>query len=307
MHSEVIAGDPDGLPLEFLVRAEKYFEFLEPVTIELRLRNLLYDIAIPIDARLQPEHGNVRILIETSDRSVHAFHPPTCELGDTYLLTLEPAGSTPGQDRYSEQVPLSFGGSGFCFDCPGTYRIRAMYRGLGNSVIASNIHQLRVGAPESREVDRLAQSYFDNEVGLSLVFGGSRSAFLAKGMNVLREVCDAFKTTDKAIKTSAIVAKVASAPFYHLDQKNKLITASLSDKDYKDALSLTTPGREKYDKTKEASLNFADVELSELRYNLHKQLGNEKDAAAEKQSLLKRLAKRKVNSPVVERISQRLT
>lgn len=306
LHAEVIESLTDGIPLELLLRSERYFELMEPVWVELRLRNLLPNLAIPIDTRLQPEHGNVRIVIEKPNGSVHAYHAPTCQLGLATEMVLEPLAKEPGPDRFSERVFLSFGGTGFYFDQPGNYRIRAFYRGLGDGIIASNIASLRVSVPESREVDRLAQAYFDNKVGLALAFGGSRSGYLAGGMSVLQEMCSEFPKTDRAIKTSAVLARTQTTPFFHLDDNNKLVTASLGEQDYQDALALTEPGVEKYAQTTEKSHNFSDVELSEVRVNIHKQLGDIEAADRIRQDLLQRLQTRDVKPAVLKAIDEQL-
>jgi hypothetical protein len=63
----------------------------------------------------------------------------------------------------TQKVPLTFGSSGFVFDLPGTYRIKAVYND-GHLAAVSNVATLRVGAPMSREEDRLAAEWFTNAV-----------------------------------------------------------------------------------------------------------------------------------------------
>ena len=103
-----------------------------------------------------------------------------CMLGDPQEMILAPApadAAGEGPDRYSEQVPLTFGSSGFVFDQPGTYRIKAVYHD-GRVTSVSNVASLRVGTPATREEDRLAADWFSNAVGLTVALGGSMSPHL---------------------------------------------------------------------------------------------------------------------------------
>jgi hypothetical protein len=49
-----IQGEP---PLELTIRAQPYFDLLEPVLLEVRLRNLLTDAPVVVDKRLSAEYG----------------------------------------------------------------------------------------------------------------------------------------------------------------------------------------------------------------------------------------------------------
>src|SRR5690606_14543968 len=70
LDSGLMAVDDRGAPLELLVRSQGYFELMEPVAIELRLRNLLPDQALEVDARLHPEYGTVLVQIKRPDGSI---------------------------------------------------------------------------------------------------------------------------------------------------------------------------------------------------------------------------------------------
>jgi len=69
------------VPLELLVRSKRHFAFMEEVRVELRLRNLLQDSELTVDARLAPHEGNVAIYVMAPDgkinelaRIIHAGH-----------------------------------------------------------------------------------------------------------------------------------------------------------------------------------------------------------------------------------------
>lgn len=295
------------MPLELKVDSQGYFEFLEPVTVELRLRNLVKDMPVAIDARLQPDFGNVKIMIEKPNGNVVRFHPPVCQVGEVLSRDLASLGNK-GPDRYAELINLSFGGTGFYFDNPGTYRIRAFYEGPDDVFIPSNVHQIRIGFPETREVDRIAQDYFDTQVGLALFFGGSRSQYLQKGMDALRRVCDQFSDTDRGVKTAVTVARTLSTTFFALNEKNKLVAKKPSGKDREEALKITNAGLKKFQSLgkDDRRHNFAYTELAEVRCRCLSDKGDSDKAEQEKADLLKRLEARSVKRLVLDAIKQRL-
>lgn len=303
---EMSSGILGMAPLELQVSSQGYFEFLEPVMVELRLRNLIPDMPISIDARLQPDFGNVKIVIEKPNGHVVRFHSPLCKVGDVIARNLDAHGNK-GPDRYAEIINLSFGGKGFDFDNPGTYRIRALYRGLGDELYVSNVHQIRIGLPETKEVDRIAQDYFDTQVGLALCFGGSRSQYLQNGMDVLKQISEQYADADRGIKTAVIVARTLGTTFFSLNEKNKLVGKKPTKKDYDEALMLTKPGLKKYQSlgNDDRRHNFAYSELAEVRYQCLSDKGDSALAKKEKSSLFKHLKARSVKRPVLEIIDKR--
>ena len=64
---------------------------------------------------------------------------------------------------------------------------------------------VRIGAPLTREIDRKAQDYFTDEVGLTLYLKGSRSPYLTKGSEVLEDMAERYGKTE-------LGAKIAMTP-----------------------------------------------------------------------------------------------
>jgi len=183
-------------PLELMIRSKQYFDLMEPVIVELRLRNLLNFTPVAIDKRAGPEYGGVVVYIQNPDGHVIQYDPVMCAVGTPEMQMLAPAAAAPeqqGPDRYSKEIFLSYGSSDFYFDQPGQYRIRAVYQGPGDVLIPSEAHSIRIGVPASKEVDKLAQDFFTDTVGLALYLQGSRSPFLKKGTDLLQEVADRYK------------------------------------------------------------------------------------------------------------------
>ena len=74
-----IAGE---VPLEILVRSEPYFQFLEPVSIEIRARNLL-PVPLSVSATLHPEFGSVTLYVRRPDGRIVEYMPIVCKLSPT--------------------------------------------------------------------------------------------------------------------------------------------------------------------------------------------------------------------------------
>jgi hypothetical protein len=289
-------------PVELLVRSTGYFDFLEPVNIELRLRNTSA-VPIEIDARLAPEFGNVAIFIRRPDGRILMHGPILCQLGDAVRRTLEPlqtGGANEGEDRYSELVPLAYGSSGFSFDEPGDYQVRAVYDALGITV-SSNTLRLRVGRPMSREEDRFAADYFSHQVGMTLYLGGSQSPFLGKGMDQLHEATKRFKKTPVAFAAARILAKSVGRDFYRRAE-NKPALVRTHEGDPAEAVKLTAAALDFYQHTPRKEFNLAYHQLVRERAAFLAQEGALDVARNEVAALRKNLEGRDVHPPVLAQI-----
>jgi hypothetical protein len=299
---EAFTRSEAGAPVELMLRSNGYFDFMEPVSIELRLRNAAA-APVEIDARLATEFGNVAVFIRRPDGRIVMHGPIMCQLGDPIRRTLEPLradGKNEGKDRYSELVPLAYGGAGFSFDEPGDYQIRAVYDALGITV-SSNTLKLRVGRPATREEDRFAADYFSHQVGMSLYLGGSQSPFLGKGMDVLRETVAQFKDSPAALKAARILAKSAGRRFHRrADDRRKLVCTHEADP--AEALRLTASALDFYERTPRKQLNLAYHQLVRERSDYLIQQGDIDVAHNELDALCRNLEGRDVHPPVLAAI-----
>ena len=291
--------------VELLVRSKEYFEFMEPVSIELRLRNLLTDIPINLDPRLNPEYGGVAIYIRRPDGRILQYAPVMCKLAKRYSRPLTPAlPAEEGRDRYSEDVLISYGRFGFYFDVPGEYHVRALYQGSGDLLVPSNVHRLRVGTPLTRDLDRSAQDYFSYEVGMNLYLEGSRSQYLEKGFDLLREMSEKNKKSLLGAKLSMTVANGLAQPFFHLVQTDDQLKLNQTHKaEPREALKLTDAAVNVYRKTRQKSLNLSYRQLVSQRVDCFVALERPQAAVKELDQLEKDLSKTGANAPVLKQIS----
>jgi len=303
-HMEAQSGAMSQLegeaPIELLLRSKGYFEFMEPVVVEFRLRNLLDDLPLDLDTRLNPDHGGVIVYIRRPDGRIVEYAPILCKLGTPQILTLRPRKSAvQGEDRYSEDVFLSYGKYGFYFDEPGEYLVRAVYQGNGDVLIPSNIHRVRVGSPPSKEEDRIAQDFFTYQVGMSLYLGGSHSPFLSKGTELLEAIAERYKDTLIGAKVATTLAASIARPFFRIQEG--VLTKTHSAEPEK-ALALTAPALAVYKREKARSLNIAYHQLVRSRGEHMVSLGRNAEAKKELTALRKDLAATGVNEPVLNEI-----
>ena len=208
-----------ALPIELLLRSQSYFEFMEPVVIEVRLRNLLDGLSLRLDPRLNPEYGNVTFYIRRPSGRIVQYAPIMCKAAPVQLKTLSPRqAETDGTDRHSDTVFLTYGKYGFYFDEPGDYMVRALYQGPGEVAIPSNPLTVRIGRPATQAEDRQASDFFTYEVGAVLYLYGSRSARLAKGWAVLEDIVRKSPDSMRGVRIRAALANSLAKPFIELEQ-----------------------------------------------------------------------------------------
>lgn len=294
-----LLGDP---PLELLIRSKEYFQLMEPVLIELRLRNRMPDLPLTIDKRLGPEFGGVVVHIQKPDGTIVEYAPNMCALGTPEPLTLAPStGGTEGEDRYSKEIFLAYGRGGFYFDRPGDYQVRAFYQGLGDVLILSNVHRIRIGTPMSAEMDRLGQDFFSDAVGLALYLQGSQSPYLSKGMGVIEEVADRCKDSVLGVKLALTLANSAAEPFFRITDPVERKLTKTSNADPKRALELTKPALDVVRKEKVKELNLIYGRVVRRRAEYHQAADQPKAAKEELATLRQDLAQRNANQSVLDR------
>lgn len=299
-----LSGEP---PLEILLRSQPYFEFLEPVSIEVRARNLL-PIPVSVSAALHPEFGTVTVYVRRPDGRIVEYMPISCKLAQDRSITLSPAGAEDASDRHSRTVFVSYGRYGYYFDEPGQYSVRAVYHGPGNLLIPSNVLRLRIGHPKNEEADRRAQDFFSYEAGTALYLGGSHSPFLAAGMETLLAMIEEQGNTLAAGKTAARIARGVGLPFHdlELDSREDLprnVLYRVSAGEAEQALRLTDIAVEQFERYRSPALNLVLERVVRTRADMLLRLGDPERAQAELLELASDLAQGGVKPSVTNKIT----
>ncbi len=290
-----------GSDVELTLSAKDHFDYMEPVSIEFRLRNTT-DVPVMVDGRLDPRYGNTTVYIQKPNGTVVLHESVVCFYGLPEMVTLAPApvGDDDGSDRFSQLVQLAYGVEGFAFDAPGQYLVRAVYSTDG-IVQASNTLPLRVGFPVTREEDRFAPEFFTREVGLTLAFEGSMSPYLERGLNALTEAAERFGGEPLGVKAATAVAQSVGDDFYRRKDE-KMVKHHSADPQR--ALALTDAGLAGYQQSAGAASNLAYRGLVELRTELHAKSDNSAAAKSEVETLAKDLGTRGANPTVLAQVKE---
>lgn len=290
-------------PLELLLRAKPYFEFMEPVQIEARVRNR-GESPIYIDPRLSPEYGAVVYFIQKIGAPVRGYHPLLCYLAQPNFHKLEGKhAQESGADRHSEAVSLTFGEGGFSFSEPGEYLIRAAYQSRGEILEPSNTLKIRIGFPKHVDDEKKACDFFSSEVGLNLYLNGSKSPFLRRGMDVIEEVQQQAGESELGIQLASVIAAQESRPFHRIEKGSLRQTHT---EDPERSLTLTEPAVAKLEKSTQKSDNLLHRRITELRVGDWKKLDEPARAKAEREKLLEALQKRDANPVVLQELASKI-
>lgn len=292
-------------PLEVLVRGKDYFDFLEPVMLEVRLRNLLPGIPLQVDARLEPQYGNVGFMVQRPDGRFVEHDPIFCAVGSSEYQVLQGAGVEDGSDRYSQLVQLTYGKHGFSFAEPGEYRVRAFYRTEDGFVYPSNVMRLRIGRPGSKEEDRLAQDFFSRQVGLLLALEDGRSPFLEGGLKTVETMLDQMKASPAAAAVAMMLAGSYRRPFYRVEAaKGKRAAKQHAKANVKRSLELTEAAYKLLSKESSKAANLPLHQVVRLRAECLGETGQGVQAKKEVGALRADLQKRGVKAAVIRKIQE---
>ena len=301
------------------IRSQGYFDFLEPVELEVRIRNCSRHSSTSIDSLPTPESGNLMILIKRPDGSVTEFQSLACccrGSGTDEALALAPCTArNKGKDRVSCLVDLTTGVSGCrLFDAPGNYEVRVVFRSA-NQLASSAVHRIRVGTPLTRTVDRLAQDYFNFETSLSLALGISRAETMRPSFGLLESIVYGEYSREEIgegviAKLSRRMAKVAGRPFHQpVEMSRGMKMKVTAHKDTVAAKKLIETSLEYYRQLPESarkSHNLAYADTARTAIAFARDMGDTDYVVSATNVLLATLKSNGVSQFVRKTISQRL-
>ena len=274
---------PKVLDIEFLLRSQGYFQFMEHIIIEVRLKNKT-EFPIEVDTLVNPEFHKVVVFIQGPDGKTKQFIPIMYKEGIPAIQILSPSNEkNEGTDRYSENIVLTYGKDGFYFNQPGEYLIRALYFGNKNFVISSNVHRINVGYPKSDEEDKLMHIYTSHDVGMHLYLRGSNSPYLEKGKNILEKLKSLQEKSSRGASLSDILASLESRHFFKVQENGKL--KEIHKPDYNKVLEISEPAKEFYIGTKDKHYNLKLRNIINTRKKALKGLKRSKEAQKELRDL----------------------
>ncbi|WP_009545541.1 hypothetical protein [Crocosphaera subtropica] len=184
-----------SLQLEIRVnRPQAIFEFLEPVSLELKLKNVSSQPQI-VDSHILDDLDEMIIIIKKDKQSARQFIPYARHCWRSHNQVLRP-----GESIY-KSLFISAGNNGWDLAEPGYYTLQ-MALEKGEEYILSNALRIRITPPKNYDEEFLAQDYFCEDVARILNFKGS--LFLSKGNDILREI--SAQLSDRRVAIHAEVA-----------------------------------------------------------------------------------------------------
>src|SRR5438034_1639992 len=219
--------DHSGLRLE--LRAPRSFGYGIPVSVDLEL-SATDSRGRRVAQRLRPRNGNVEIAIRQPSGRVLIYKPllHQCAADDVIVLDADTPGIT-------ETALVHYGQDGFYFDSPGSYRLRARTVGADGSIVLSNVLDLRVQAPVSREDDEAAALAFGDEQGTLIYLMGSDFDQLRAGNDALSELQERFPEHPLAAVARIVQGTNAARQFKHVAADNT-VTVRKSNPEEAEAL-----------------------------------------------------------------------
>lgn len=146
-------------------RTENTYRFMEPVTMELKLTNSS-GADMVLDHDMLEDGRHVAIIIQREGAGARQWRPMITRCHEVHADKLAAGASIYGAHLVSADT------TGFLIDEPGFYKVQAAVD-MGDEVILSNVVRLWVQPAQGAEEGRLAGSFFTEDVGRVLAFGGA--------------------------------------------------------------------------------------------------------------------------------------
>lgn len=187
-----------GSPFELEARVHReetaYHEFMEPVSIELKLKNTSIEPLL-IDKNILSETDNMTVILKKQGKPARQWAPYSYRCYENTKIALQPGDALYGSLR------VSTGLNGWDLAEPGIYGVQVALH-MEDEDLVSNPLRIQVAPPMGREEELLAQDFFSDEVGRIVALDGSE--YFDKANDVLREV--SAKLPDRNVALNARLA-----------------------------------------------------------------------------------------------------
>jgi carbamate kinase len=278
-------------------RKQPMFQFLEPIVLELKLKNIsALPKAIPVNMLSELDH--MVAIVKKNGRPARRFLPYAQSCYEPSSRTLGP-----GESIY-ESLFISAGQNGWDLAEPGNYLIQiALHSHDEEQDIISNPLQLRIAPPHGYDEELLAQDFFSEDVGRILTFNGSQ--ILTAANDTLREVAERLGERKVALHAKLTLANKMSLDYKLIDFDKREVNVIPSNVDeahkaIEDAL---------IDNQDEAVETLGHIDYKNYMDRFSDWLveqGNANEGVKVQHNLREILSDRKVATPVLETIKKRI-
>lgn len=185
-------------------RAQPLFEFMEPVTLELKLTNVSGEPQL-VDERVLSRPDAMTVIVKRDRgpaREVVSYAQP-CWKSTRAVLEADRSMYAP--------LFVSAGRNGWDLADPGSYTVQVALHVEGQTLLSNQL-RLRVAPPsQGYEQELLAQEFFSDEVGRIMAFDGS--LFFEQGNDTLRKVVERLGDRRVALHAARALGNVVARPY----------------------------------------------------------------------------------------------
>jgi hypothetical protein len=275
-------------------RQKAEFEFLEPVVLELKLKNISPYPKVVLEDLLERQE-EMLVIVKREGQSAKQQEPFVHFCRQRRERVLEPNASM------YESLFVSISRDGWMVAEPGRYSVQVAVELEGRWVI-SNAYRLVVRPPKAGAHEALAQDYFSDDVARVLAFDGTR---VLRGANdTLKELCVQAAETRAALHARVALGVPATRPYKLLaPDATKTIQAAPLDPE------LMSFGLEAALRAESAEETLGHVDyrfyIGRLTEGLT-ELGKLEAAIAANKAMQERFAKRNVLPSVLDEIASKV-
>jgi hypothetical protein len=201
-------------------RETAHHQFLEPVSIELKLKNVSSEPQI-VDRNILSETEHMTVILKQRNKPARRWAPYANRCFEYTRVALQPGESLYGALR------VSSGLNGWDIAEPGIYGVQVALH-LDDEDIVSNALRIQVAPPKAREEEILAQDFFSDEVGRVLAMDGSQ--YFEGANDVLREVSERLADRNVALGARLALAIPRAHPYKLLSLDKDAMQMRAEDK-----------------------------------------------------------------------------
>ncbi|MDJ0599356.1 MAG: hypothetical protein QNJ37_11000 [Crocosphaera sp.] len=299
LRQELSGQDPESATLKLDLRVNKQrpvFEFMEPVALELKLKNISNQPRL-VDKSILDDIGHMTIDITRNQSETKQYRSYSQLCFADEKMTLQS-----GESLYSNLF-LSAGSLGWYIADPGTYEITVTLSvdredNEGKEIVSSSFSLivLRPNVQTRREEEKLAQDIFNDDVGRILAFKGS--SILSSGNDTLQDLTERFPTANAVYHARVALEVPKLKDFKTMDFSNGYPQVRVQEAKLEEASqNLQQVLLEKGTETANTLGNIAFKQISDA---LSQKLADKQDnrtAAAVEENVLQVMNKRGVKLP----------
>jgi len=228
---EANVSEEPALTLEVRANRERAtFEFMEPIFLELKLKNVSENPVL-VDADVLDADG-LTLILKKEGKDARQLIPFRQKCVQPKAIAL-----LPGKSLYG-YVLASVGLNGWDAADPGTHRIQADAR-VGEEDVVAAPFGLRIAPPASREEEFVAGDLFSEDAGRVLALAGTR--VLDRGNAVLQEIVERLPERRIAVHARYALGNPLTIEYKELVPKDEKLTVKVTSPKPEDAKELLAP------------------------------------------------------------------